>query len=95
MAILIGTDGVMKEISPGNGTDFSLKELYELLKCDLIEVVRLQGGFIMILDELGKFRSDVMMINPIATAMAMTNSALQAGDFIVGNAILCKKDELR
>ena len=39
MAKLFRTDGTAMDITPKNGTDFQLDELYEALDCELVEVI--------------------------------------------------------
>ena len=56
MAKLYRTDGKVKEITPKNGTDFQLEELYEALDCSCIDVIRIPGtSDIVIIDDEGKF----------------------------------------
>jgi hypothetical protein len=69
-AILILTDGTQKEISPANGTNFTLQECYKLIGCDMIEIIRLADGRVMIIDEEGKFKDD-FQINYVASKMFM------------------------
>lgn len=56
MALLIPSDDwPVQALSPENGTDFKLDELYKLLDCDLIDRMTLADGRIMIIDDEGKF----------------------------------------
>ncbi|MBT9394421.1 hypothetical protein KLP40_14715 [Hymenobacter sp. NST-14] len=55
-----------------NGTDFRLRQLRQLLACDLIEMQPLQGEFedyILILDEDGR---ESRPVNPVASAVWKT-----------------------
>ncbi len=56
MAILIPADGnlPLRDVTPKNGRNFHLAELYELLACDYVEVLQLADGRKMVLDEDGK-----------------------------------------
>lgn len=71
-------------IEPKNGTDFQLQELYDILSCKLIEVVRLDN-MILIIDEEGRLKD--RPVNKFA-------SIFQRG-MIVGDAIICKSDMLK
>lgn len=52
---LIKTDGTVTDILPENPRKgFSLKEVYRLLNCNIVQVVELADERIMILDEDGK-----------------------------------------
>jgi hypothetical protein len=44
----------VREVAPGNGRDFQLHELYELLDCQTIEVLYLGNGRSMVIDGEGK-----------------------------------------
>jgi len=67
LGILITTDDELSSVYPKNGTDFSFEELYPLLKCDTIEIVRLSSAEIMLIDESGK--PNGKPVNRIASAM--------------------------
>lgn len=81
-----------KDIKPKNETDFSLDELYEHLKCSIIEVLYFKDNSIMIIDEEGKLK-DNSLINTDATYILRKNK--KTNDFIVGNAIICEKSQLK
>lgn len=96
-AILIQTDGTEITMNPRNGTDFQLEELYELLKCELIEICLCQASgqiaranrdYILIIDEEGKLKNRER--NDKATEWYSSPV-----DVIVGPAILCHTDMLR
>ena len=87
-ATLYTTDGGERPVTPENGKDFKLKELYKLLKCDLVEVVYLNSNLIMIIDEEGKLRSE-HKVNQKATMRAWKHMAIHPKDVIVGDAIVC------
>lgn len=84
-AQFISTDGTYKTIKPANGSDFTLEELYNLIGCDLIEVVSLDGDKIMIVDEEGLLKGS--RINHEASAICLAH--------IVGNAVFCPSDMLK
>jgi hypothetical protein len=56
MALLIPADVNLppREVQPGNGSNFTFAELYELLGCQLVETRELADGSIMVHDEEGK-----------------------------------------
>jgi hypothetical protein len=93
MATLYKTDGTQIEVKPSNGTDFQLAELYELLGCSMIEVVRMKRGLIMIVDEEGKLSRK--QANPEATKIAHGFESIFSNDFIVGTALVCREEELK
>ena len=85
MAILLREDGTSQNIVPKNGNDFKLKELYEMLNCELIEVVQTNSaGIIMIIDEEGKLKN--LPINIEASRLSKIGD-----DYIVGNAVVCSE----
>lgn len=53
MATILYTDGTSKEISPANGTDFSLKELQAIVE-GYIESIPLKDSKLMVINEEGK-----------------------------------------
>ena len=55
-ATFYATEGEIIKVSPRNGKDFKLEELYTLLGCDYIEVLRLDDKNIVVIDEDGKER---------------------------------------
>ena len=89
-ALLIKTTGESSFVTPKNGKDFTLGELYQLLGCDTIEVVyplhRSNGIFII--DEEGKLTGKD--INYAATIMWG-----YPGDALVGDVIFCHTNMLK
>ena len=53
-------------VSPKNGRSFKLAELYQLLDCQLVDVIRLSPELILIVDDEGKFRNPAYL-NLVAT----------------------------
>ena len=41
MELIIKTNGEMINVDPQNGQDFSRFEIYDLIQCEMIEIVRL------------------------------------------------------
>ena len=76
-------------VSPRNGESFKLAELYEMLDCRLVDVVRLTGELILIIDDESKFR-EPCYLNLLATYLWYQHVPEARGlDSIVGKAILC------
>ena len=88
-AKLLKVSGEVMEIEPKNGTDFKLDELYKHLQCSLVEVINLNQDDIMVVDEKGKYTSNVVNVN--ATVLAQENQAITSWDYIAGDAIVCNR----
>lgn len=93
MAKLLTTAGETKEVQPSNAKrGFTLKELYSLIGCDLVEVVGPnKNGEIMICDEEGKINGSEC--NQLATDWYWENHG--PWDIIKGNAVICKNSEFK
>lgn len=91
MARFIKAIGGEIEITPKNGKKFGLKEAQELVR-GYIQIIPLDEETVMILDEEGKFKHNIA--NAIATRIAEQHNALFPGDYIVGDVIICKNDEI-
>lgn len=83
-AILYKTDGTTQPVQPQDGHKFGLAELQAMVG-GYIEVIPLSEGRLMALNEDGKLRG--LPVNREATAVALP--FLGAGDFIVGDALVC------
>ena len=81
----------VEQVEPQNGTDFSLKELRGFIGGH-IEIVPLTKNRLMIVDEEGKLKG--LPLNPMATKIYDEESFCVA-DIIVGNALICKRSEVR
>lgn len=94
MAKVIFTDGTVKEITPKNGTDFSLEEIKEYIN-GFLEVVWLRDEHrnIMIIDEEGKIKN--LDSNVTATDLAVQAKAIYPYDYIAGNVIVCSMDQFK
>lgn len=94
IAKLYKTNDELVEITPKNGTDFTIEELHEHIGCNLIEVLWLNDGKrIMVIDEEGKL--DGAQFNYYATIIAENFGAICMPDIIKGNAIICDTDMVR
>jgi hypothetical protein len=89
---LLKTDGTKEEIVPQDaGVGFSFRELYPLIGCTTIELVRLNDGRLLLIDEEGKLKDDAE-INQQATTLAADRIG---PDVIVGNAVVCDAELIR
>lgn len=88
MATLIKVDGSQKDVFPADKENgFTLKELYGLLECEMIEIATIfQDGKMLVVDEEGLLKSKPV-VNPVASMLV--------GDYIVGNAIVVSKEEFQ
>ena len=92
-AKLLKASGEVVEIKPNNGKDFKLDELYKHLQCSLVDVISLNQDDIMVVDEEGKYTSNVINVN--ATVLAQENQAITSWDYIAGNVIVCNRKMIR
>lgn len=76
MATLLKSDGTRKEIQPQNGTDFKLEELQAYVD-GYIEIVNLQNGETLVINEDGKDRYPT---NETATKLARKHRAIYYWD---------------
>lgn len=84
---LLYADGTTKEVTPLDGVSYHLPELYSMLGCQVVEVVRtLIPGLILICDEEGGF-----VENPVHNVQASN----MVGTTIVGSALVCHTSRFR
>ena len=99
MAQVFYTNGDIKTIEPKNGTDFTLEELNEHID-GYIEAIAIRDpeellkgeDLLMLIDEDGKLKNLPANLN--ASRFAHNTQSIQVNDYIVGNAILCRRSEL-
>lgn len=72
---------------------FTLQELYSLIQCTTVQLIKLADGRGMWMDEEGKFRS-VIEVNREATRLLMEAGG-DPGDFVVGNVLITHPKEVR
>ena len=89
MAQIIKTTGEVVEVSPENGTDFQLEELWDIVG-GYIEIVNLQDGRLLCLDDEGKLKGK----DRNHKATDIYHAALHCNDFIVGDVLVCRDDEI-
>lgn len=95
-AVRIRVDGIVDDISPKNGSDFSLEELYSLIGQDIVEHVYLPNDKLLIVDEEGLYRSP-LEINWLATQI-VSKAALSVGrqpTFIFGTVLLVNNEQIK
>lgn len=93
-AQIIKADGTIIKVEPNNGTDFSLEEMNEIVG-GYIEIVWFHDGSdnIMVLNEEGKIEG--LPYNHQATIIAQQGKAISLTDNIVGDVLLCHKDQVK
>ena len=91
MAQIIKTNGQILEVQPQNGTDFQLEEMQAIVN-GYIEMVPLHNGEIMIVNEEGKFTCSE---NYTATFVAKHYNVITNDDYIFGDVLICKDEEIR
>nr|DAM87920.1 MAG TPA: protein of unknown function (DUF3846) [Caudoviricetes sp.] len=95
-AVRIRVDGVVENITPMNGSDFSLEEMYKLIGQDIIDFVYLPNDKLFVVDDEGFYRVP-LNINWIATRILselylMVN---QRPAFIFGDVLLVNSKQVK
>lgn len=90
MALLITPDGAETVVS-AMGATFTLKELYSILNCSMVQVIYLTDGRYMWLDEEGKFKPH--RANLLATRL-LHQAGGMATDYIAGSALVTDRNEV-
>lgn len=85
--------GEVREISPLNGSEFTLEELQGFVG-GYIEIVSLDDDTIMCVNEDGKFLSSCQP-NRLATEIAHSHNAIMEEDYICGCALVCPARMIR
>ena len=94
MAKIIKTTGEVIEVTPKNGTDFSLEEMQEIVNHNgnhYIEVINLPNNKLMIVNEEGKLIN--APINRKATDIFM--QSFGACDVVCGNVLVCDGNQVK
>lgn len=87
-AVLIKADGTVLDISPANGTDFSLAELQEFVG-GLIQIGATYDGRNIVMDEEGKLKGKP--VNDKATELYRYGQH----DPIVGDVVVCNTNLIK
>jgi hypothetical protein len=95
MATRWKVDGTSQVVFPKNGRDFSLEELKFYIGGGYIELVNLDSGSWMVVDENGKLKH--LPVNRNATKVYLGTAAKNgyASDVIVGDILVCSKSEIK
>ena len=93
MATLIKPDGTEITITPKNSSDFKLEELYQLIECDMVQMIRLADGRTMWMDEESKLRTLPPEPNHKATQLLLRAGGIP-WDVVLGNVLLCSDKEV-
>lgn len=91
MAELITTQDTTTTVVP-QGTIFTLKEIYSLLNCNLVQIISLNDGRIMWLDEEGKLKPHFS--NAKATQLLHASGGME-DDYIAGDVLITTHDEVQ
>lgn len=92
MALLVKVDGSTEKVEPKNETSFSLEELQEYVG-GYIQIITPKVGERMVINEEGRLMG--LPINKQATDIARLFRIIMTNDFIVGNVLLCKLEEIK
>lgn len=90
MAKIYKANGEVLDIEPKNGRDFQLEELQAIVG-GLIQIIEINDTEIMVINEEGKLEN--LPLNEQATAIYQKQ--VYEGDFIVGDVLICKDEEIR
>lgn len=91
MAKLYKTDGTIISVEPKNGKDFKLAELKEFVG-GYIETVGLVDNMFMVVNEDGKLNG--LGYNANATAVLEGYAQYPSNDYIVGDALVCNRNQI-
>ena len=92
MANFIKTDSTYVEVQPKNGKKFSLKELQEYVG-GYIELITLPNtNEYMVINEEGKIMN--LPENGFASAIAQDQTAIYEDDYIAGDVLIIKQNEI-
>lgn len=91
MAQIIKSSGVVIEVTPKNGTDFSLEELQEIVG-GYIGILHLKDKRIIVYDEEGELKNSPL--NQKATELLNRNSYCVEGT-IVGDVLVCDSEQVK
>lgn len=88
MATIIKTDGTKQEVTPANGKDFKLAEMYQHIGngCDMVQAINLADGRMMWMDEESKLKATPPPANREATVL-LAKAGGMPGDVVLGNVL--------
>lgn len=83
---LLMADGPKSEVWPRSTEEgYSLRELYEHTRSEIVQIIRLPDGWILVVDEEG-----LLNRKPVNLYASML-----AGQTIVGDALLCRESHVQ
>lgn len=91
MAKFIKASGEKIDITPCNKKMFELEEAQALVG-GYIQIIHVGNDRVMVFDEEGKLKRKP--VNQVATMIAKMHRAIFPTDFIVGDVIYCKNEEI-
>lgn len=90
MALIYKANGEREVVSPDNGKDFKLEQLQKIVG-GYIEVLEISDDEIMVVNEEGKLLD--LAYNQDATYLYRKHR--QSNEYIVGDVLVCKKNEVK
>lgn len=91
MGVVILSDGLVRDARPSDGSSFKLEECQQVVD-GYIEIVHLQPDMVMVINEEGKFTKEP---NSVATIIERAHNAISPNDYIAGNCLICKSEEVK
>ena len=102
MATLYKTDGTSEDVSPENGKNFQLEELYKLLNCTNVELIDINSDFtIMIGDGEARCKNeDCQVVNRSASLVYRLGWVTEVENvndlpLIIGDVIVCQSNQFK
>lgn len=86
MGLIVRTDLTSESVEPADGEHFMFHEVYRLIGCSMIEIVRVENSeSIILVDEEGMLKAN-WEVNALASLVAKRT--------IVGNVLICLSSEV-
>ena len=95
MACIIRVNGTKEVVTPENGTDFTLEEMYKHTKSKLIQLIDLGQNGYCVVDEEGKLRG--RPLNIVADTIVhgeFRGGLLSINDPVVGDALFISNTQI-
>ena len=85
---------IYRNISPKNGRQYELKELCDMLGCDIVGLLHLekQPGYVMVIDEVAS--PEYGCYNHFATQEYAKSNPMSQSRHIIGNVLICRSDRV-
>lgn len=90
MATIYHPADAPRDVTPANGTNFTLEEMQSIVG-GYIQIIFLGNGKVMVINEEGKLLK--LPTNAHATLIAHQHKAIFPLDCIVGTALVCRERE--